>query len=154
MQLKSFIPKAIFVLGLALAAHPATAGDKPWQASLSISPTKGLLAIGRDIGRHYVGAGIHGIVFSARNGFEISPSIAYQHRLSKAYLPYLGVSTSLTYNNRDNTFRDPIAMPALGYEWRLRHIYLHAEAFAATPINTHFARTWSPGAGVGLGLPF
>lgn len=154
MQTKPLIAKALLLLGLALAARPAAADDRPWQASLSISPTKGLLSIGRDLGRHYVGVGIQGIEFSARTGFEISPSIGYQHRLSNPYLPYLGVSTSLTYSNRDNTFHNPLATQALGYEWRFRHIYLHAEAFAATPMNSHFGTTWSPGLGAGLGLPF
>lgn len=154
MQRKSFLAKAVVLIGLSLAAKPALADNKPWQLNLSIAPTKGLLTLGRDFGNRYLGVGLHGISYSQRSGFEVNPALSYQHRFTNPYLPYLGLSAALAYSAKDNNFHDPIATPALGYEWRFRHIYLHAEVFASTPMDSRLGKTWAPSLGGGLGLPF
>jgi hypothetical protein len=121
---------------------------------LSIAPTKGFLTLGRDFGYHYVGMGLHGAAFSSRDGWTLVPGLSYQKRFENPLLPYFGLSASAAWNEDGRGWDTPNALPALGYEWRFTHVYLHVEGFAGTPLDSRVGRKWGLGLGAGIGLPF
>ena len=142
-------------LGLAAAlASAAPPQDKPWQVSLGLGATKGLLSLGRDFGPHYLGAGLHGFAYSQRDGFICQPALGYQLRFPNRYLPYLGVSADLTYHAQGGLWNAPTLLPALGYEFRFRYIYAQVEGMLGIPLEKDSNRKWGPALGAGIGLPF
>lgn len=158
MQPARLLPAFAFALGLlaspgSLRAESLTP-EKPWQFNLSLAPTKGFLSLGRDFGPHYFGAGLQGLVWTAREGLSFRPGLAYAYRFRERHTPYLGLGASAQFEPRDGLWVDPVLVPAVGYSWRWRPVHLHMEAYLGTPLDADIGRDRSLGAGAGVSFPF
>ena len=152
--MSSLWKRLALALTLSLAAGTPSRAEGPWQLSLGVGATKGMLSLGRDLGSNYLGLGLHGLAYSNRDGWVVVPALAYQRRFHNPYLPYLGLSADVAYGFQDEAWGTPHLLPALGYELRFRHIYAHVEAILGTPMDTHFGKRWGVAGGAGIGIPF